>query len=361
MQSEVHNPLGTDGFEFVEYAHEEPGELRAFFESFGFAVVARHRRKDVTLHKQGNVHFLVNGEPRSFAQRFAKQHGPSVCALGFRVKDSASAFEGAVQAGAEPVPLSVGPMELYIPAIMGVGGSRIYLIDRYGERSIYDVDFVFEEDWAAKVHQANTGITEVDHVTHNVFTGNMDNWARFYEEVFGFREIRHFDIEGVATGLLSRAMTSPCGKIRIPINESQDSRSQVFEYLKDYRGEGIQHIALHTDDIYGTVDRLRQNGLVFQQTPDAYYDDLDARVPGHGEDVARLRERAILLDGAPDEGAGTLLQIFTQTVIGPIFFEIIERKGNDGFGGGNFQALFESIERDQIRRGVVDVKGEGHG
>src|SRR5690606_28100045 len=289
-------------------------------------------------------------EPESFAQKFAREHGPSACAMAFRVKDAAYAYRRCMELGAKPVEASVGPMELRIPAIEGIGGSLIYLVDRYGERTIYDVDFI---PLSAGVSAQSAGLSYIDHLTHNVARGAMDKWAGFYEKLFNFREIRHFDIEGKKTGLFSRAMTSPCGKIRIPINESQDDKSQIEEYLREYRGEGIQHIALGTDDIFRAVDVLRRQGVQFQDTPDAYYEGVDARVSGHDENVEELRKRRILIDGAPDKGEGLLLQIFTQNVIGPIFFEIIQRKGNEGFGEGNFKALFESIELDQMRRGVI--------
>jgi 4-hydroxyphenylpyruvate dioxygenase len=342
------NPMGTDGFEFVEYTAPDPEQLRTLFARMGFPVTARHRSKNVTLHRQGDVNFLINAEPGSFGQRFAQQHGPSACAMAFRVRDAAQAFRRAVELGATPVASPVGPMELSIPAIEGIGGSVVYLVDRYGGHTIYDVDFV-------PVAQMSTslpaGLTLIDHLTHNVQRGRMGHWAGFYERLFNFREIRYFDIEGRKTGLLSRAMTSPCGKIRIPINESQDDKSQIEEYLREYRGEGIQHIALATDDIYATVDQLRRNGIDFQDTPDTYYDGVEARVEGHRESLAELARRRILIDGSAKDGI--LLQIFTKNVIGPIFFEIIQRKGNEGFGEGNFRALFESIELDQERRGVI--------
>ena len=345
------NPMGTDGFEFVEYTAPDPHLLRTLFERLGFPVVARHRSKNVTLHSQGEVNFIINAEPDSFAQGFARQHGPSACAMAFRVKDAARAFSHALQLGARPGPQSAGPMELNIPCIEGIGGSLIYLVDRYGGgRSIYDVDFN-PVDAAFRVESA--GLTQIDHLTHNVMRGRMDHWAGFYQKLFNFREIRYFDIEGQQTGLLSRAMTSPCGKIRIPINESQDDKSQIEEYLREYHGEGIQHIALASADIYRTVDVLRRHGVAFQDSPETYYDAVDTRVPGHGEPLQELRSRRILIDGNPSKGEGVLLQIFTQNVIGPIFFEIIQRKGNEGFGEGNFRALFESIEQDQIRRGVI--------
>lgn len=349
MKQLSENPLGLDGFEFVEYAAPDPVLLRSLFEQMGFVEVARHRSKDVTLHKQGDVNFIINAEADSFAQRFAREHGPCACAMAFRVKDASAAFRLAVQKGATAIPSDPGPMELNIPAIEGIGGSRIYLVDRYGDHTIYDVDFVP----TGKSASFKGGLTYIDHLTHNVYRGSMDKWAKFYEDIFNFRELRYFDIEGKLTGLTSRAMTSPCGKIRIPINESSDDKSQIEEYLREYHGEGIQHIALGTDDIYETVRTLLRHNVVFQGTPDTYYEKVDDRVPEHGEDLEEMKRLKILVDGAPTDGQGLLLQIFTQTVIGPIFFEIIQRKGNEGFGEGNFQALFESIEQDQIRRGVI--------
>ena len=342
------NPMGTDGFEFVEYTAPDPEALRTLFALMGFREVARHRSKNVTLHRQGDINFLINAEPNSFAQQFARDHGGSICAMGFRVRDAALAYRRALELGATPGPTTAGPMELNIPSIVGIGGSLIYLVDRYGAHSIYDIDFV---PLGATEDPAGPGLQLIDHLTHNVARGNMDVWSGFYERLFNFREVRYFDIEGRKTGLLSRAMTSPCGKIRIPINESQDDKSQIEEYLREYRGEGIQHIALSSGDICRTVNRLRANGLAFQDTPDSYYEGVDARVSGHQEPVAELKARRILIDGSAKDGI--LLQIFTANVIGPIFFEIIQRKGNQGFGEGNFKALFESIELDQIRRGVV--------
>jgi 4-hydroxyphenylpyruvate dioxygenase len=342
------NPMGTDGFEFVEYTAPDPAALRSLFETLGFRAVARHRSKDVTLHRQGGINFLINAEPNSLARQFARDHGGSICAMGFRVHDAAAAYARALSLGASPGPQTAGPMELNIPSIRGIGGSLIYLVDRYGARSIYDVDFL---PIAPADEEGAVGLTLIDHLTHNVARGNMNLWSGFYERLFNFREVRYFDIEGAKTGLLSRAMTSPCGQIRIPINESQDDKSQIEEYLREYRGEGIQHIALASDDIYRTVRALRARGVVFQDTPDSYYAGIVARVAGHQEPLADLQALRILIDGSATEGI--LLQIFTANVIGPIFFEIIQRKGYEGFGEGNFKALFESIELDQIRRGVV--------
>jgi len=346
---QISNPMGTDGFEFVEYAAPEPELLRRLFESMGLPAVARHRSKNVTLHRQGDINFIINAESDSFAQGFARAHGPCACAMAFRVADARFAFARALELGAKPGPVTAGPMELNIPSIVGIGGSLIYLVDRYGERTIYDVDFVPTDLSPQGV--ASSGLTRIDHLTHNVKRGNMNLWAGFYEKLFNFREIRYFAIEGKETGLFSRALTSPCGKIRIPINESQDDKSQIEEYLNEYKGEGIQHIALGTDDIYTTVDTLRGRGVEFQDTPDTYYEGIDSRVAGHRESIAELESRRILIDGSLS--SGILLQIFTKNAIGPIFFEIIQRKGNEGFGEGNFQALFESIELDQKRRGVI--------
>ena len=346
------NPMGTDGFEFVEYTAPDVTQLYALFERMGFRAVARHRSKDVILFRQGQVNFIVNAEPDSHGARFAKAHGPSACAMAFRVADAAKAYAKLLALGAKPFHNQVGPMELNIPAIEGIGGSVIYLVDRYGEQSIYDVDFVPTDKVGGLAHDG-AGLTEIDHVTHNVFRGNMDKWAGFYEKFFNFREVRYFDIEGKLTGLKSRAMTSPDGQIRIPINESSDDKSQIEEYLHAYHGEGIQHIALGTNDIYAAVETLKAHGANFQDSPDTYYERLDNRIKGHGEDIDRLKKNRILMDGERNSEVGLLLQIFTQNAIGPIFFEIIQRKGNQGFGEGNFRALFESIEADQIKRGVL--------
>jgi 4-hydroxyphenylpyruvate dioxygenase len=347
------NPLGTDGFEFVEFTGPDPQAIARQFEAMGFTAVGRHRSKHVLHYRQGDINFILNMEPSGPAAQFREAHGPSANAMAFRVRDAGKALRMALDRGAREVKGPVGPMELNIPAIEGIGGSYLYLVDRYGAQGIYEVDFV-PIAGAAALEQANSvGLTYLDHLTHNVARGNMRTWAEFYERVFNFREIRYFDIEGKLTGLFSKAMTSPCGKIRIPLNESQDDKSQIEEFLHAYRGEGIQHLALGTRDIYETVQRMRDRGIRFQDTVDAYFEGIDARVPGHGEDVERLRANKILIDGAPTRGQGLLLQIFTENAIGPIFFEIIQRKGNEGFGEGNFKALFESLELDQIRRGVL--------
>jgi 4-hydroxyphenylpyruvate dioxygenase len=347
-ETEFANPMGTDGFEFVEFTAPDAKALGDVFEALGFRIVGRHRSKNVLHYRQGDINLIVNAEPASPAEAFAAAHGPSACAMAFRVKDAAAAYQLALSNGAKPFTGRTGPMELNIPAIEGIGGSALYLVDRYGGHTIYDVDFVEVGDRDV----AGTGLKTIDHLTHNVFTGRMDYWAHFYESLFNFREIRYFDIEGKLTGLRSRALTSPDGRIRIPLNESADDKSQIAEYLEVYKGEGIQHLALSTDDIYATVAALKAKGIPFAEAPpDSYYEMLEERLPNHGEPVERMKALGILADGSHNRGL--LLQIFTTNLIGPIFFEIIQRKGDEGFGEGNFKALFESMERDQIRRGVL--------
>lgn len=349
------NPMGTDGFEFVEYATKEPEKLDKLFREMGFLPVAKHRSKNVTLYRQGEANFILNAEPQGQSRAFTEKHGPSANAIAFRVKNIDAALKRAKEKGYEIVASEAGPMELHIPALRGIGGGLVYLVDRYGAKGdIYDVDFEYFPN--VDKHPKGCGLELIDHLTHNVDKGDMDKWANYYTDVFNFREIRYFDIKGKVTGLKSRAMTSPCGKIRIPINESADDQSQIAEYLREHHGEGIQHIALSTSNIYDTVEMMNKNGIEFLVTPDTYYEKVSTRVPGHKEDLARMQKNGILIDGEAmdkDHGDQLLLQIFTQTVIGPIFFEIIQRKGNEGFGEGNFQALFDSIEEDQIRRGVV--------
>lgn len=343
------NPIGTDGFEFVEFATKDAEVMQKLFYALGFEAQAKHKTRPITLYREGDVVFLLNEETSGFAGEFTSAHGPCACSMGFRVKDGEHAITEAVKRGATLV--EDDQKIINAPCIEGIGGSRLYLVDRYGDDSIWLDDY--EPIAGAGAAKNDAGLTYLDHLTHNVYRGNMEKWGEFYEQVFNFRQIRYFDIEGKLTGLISKAMTSPCGLIRIPINESQDDVSQIAEYLDEYKGEGIQHIAFGTNDIIKSVDLLRKNGLEFQDTIDSYFDLIDERLPGHEEDVDALRARRILVDGAPTEGQGILLQIFTKNVIGPIFFEIIQRKGNEGFGEGNFQALFDSIELDQVRRGVI--------
>ena len=369
MADTIHNPMGLMGFEFVEFASPTPNTLEPLFEKMGFSLVARHRSKDVLLYRQGDINFIVNREPRSLAGYFAAEHGPSACALAFRVADSHKSYARALELGAQPIEIPTGPMELRLPAIKGIGGAPLYLIDRFEDgKSIYDIDF----EWIDGVprHPVGHGLKIVDHLTHNVYRGRMAFWAQYYERLFNFREIRYFDIQGEYTGLTSKAMTAPDGQIRIPLNEesSKGGTGQIEEFLMKFNGEGIQHVALLSDDLCATIDKLALAGVPLMGAPnDVYYEMLDERLPGHGQPVAELQTRGILLDGTtaaagpPQGGAGArsggkprlLLQIFSETLLGPVFFEFIQRKGDDGFGEGNFKALFESIERDQLRRGVL--------
>jgi 4-hydroxyphenylpyruvate dioxygenase len=349
------NPMGLAGFEFVEFASPAPGVLEPVFERMGFVHVANHRSKDVVLYRQGDINFIVNREPRSVASYFAAEHGPSACGMAFRVRDSHAAYARALELGAQPMDMPTGPMELRLPAIRGIGGAPLYLIDRFEEgRSIYDIDFEFVA--GADRHPRGHGLRVIDHLTHNVYRGRMAYWADFYARIFNFREIRYFDIKGEYTGLTSRAMTAPDGRIRIPLNEEASrTTGQIEEFLMKFNGEGIQHIALLTGDLLRTLDGLRASGVPLMTSPPAtYYEMLDERLPGHGEDVEALRARGVLVDGTTEGGGRRLLlQIFSAPLFGPVFFEFIERKGDEGFGEGNFKALFESMERDQLRRGVI--------
>jgi 4-hydroxyphenylpyruvate dioxygenase len=348
------NPIGTDGFEFVEFAHPRPDELVKLFARMGYTSVARHKTKKITVHRQGDINYILNAEPGSFATRFVSAHGPCAASMAWRVVDAKHAFERAVTLGAEPYEGSDKALDT--PAIKGIGGSLLYFVDRYGAKgSPYAEEF----EWTGErdPRPKGVGFYYLDHLTHNVKRGNMDKWFGFYTKLFNFRQIRFFDIEGKLTGLFSRALTSPCGRIRIPINESADEKSQIEEYLREYKGEGIQHIAVGTDAIYDATEALAANGLQFMPgPPEAYYEKSFRRVRGHAEPIERMKKHGILIDGeGVVDGGGTkiLLQVFSKTVIGPIFFEFIQRKGDDGFGEGNFKALFESIEEDQIRRGVL--------
>ena len=352
------NPLGLDGFEFIEFSAPEKGLLEPVFERMGFSRIARHRSKDVDLWRQGEINLIANYEPKSPAAYFAAEHGPSACGMAFRVKNARIAYDEAIARGAEPVETRTGPMELRLPAIRGIGGAMIYLVDRYGDAlSIYDIDFDYLP--GVDCNPVGAGFKIIDHLTHNVYGGRMAHWGGFYERVFNFREIRYFDIKGEYTGLTSRAMTAPDGKIRIPLNEEgKAGGGQIEEYLRAYNGEGIQHIAFSCDDLPACWDRLKALGTPFAPPPPkAYYDMLEERLPGHGEPVDALQSRGILLDGSTQDGdPRLLLQIFSQTMIGPVFFEFIERKKDEGFGEGNFTALFKSIERDQIERGALQVE-----
>ena len=356
------NPIGLDGFEFVEFCAPEKGVLEPVFESMGFSRVAQHRSKDVHLWRQGGINLIANYEPRSAAWYFAREHGPSACGMAFRVRDARKAYAELLARGAEPVQVETGPMELHIPAIRGIGGAILYLVDRYENEagdglSIYDIDFEYLP--GVDKHPEGAGFSHIDHLTHNVYGGRMKYWADYYERLFNFREIRFFDIKGEYTGLTSKALTAPDGKIRIPLNEEgEGGKGQIEEFLREFNGEGIQHIALICDDLVAAWDKLKAFGVPFMTAPPAtYYKMLDERLPGHGECNEALQTRGILLDGTTEGGQPRLLlQIFAQAQVGPVFFEFIQRKGDEGFGEGNFKALFESMERDQIERGVLQVQ-----
>jgi 4-hydroxyphenylpyruvate dioxygenase len=348
------NPAGTDGFEFVEFAHPDPQVLRDVFSRMGYTHVASHKRRKVELWQQGDISYLINAEPGSHATGFVEEHGPCAPSMGWRVVDAGHAFRHAVANGAKPYESEGKVMD--VPAIIGIGGSLIYLIDKYYDQNPYNDEF----DWISDAHPGGVGFYYLDHLTHNVFKGNMDVWFRFYGDLFNFREVRFFDIEGKHTGLYSRALTSPCGKIRIPINEDRGETGQIVNYLKKYNGEGIQHIAVGAQDIYDAVDAIAENGVQFMPgPPDTYYQLSKERVAGHEEPIERMRKHGILIDGEGVVDGGEtkiLLQIFSKTVIGPIFFEFIQRKGDDGFGEGNFKALFESIEAEEMAKGEYGDK-----
>ncbi|MDE1888167.1 MAG: 4-hydroxyphenylpyruvate dioxygenase [Gammaproteobacteria bacterium] len=347
------NPMGVDGFEFVEFAAPDAKLLHDLFPRLGFTRVARHKRRKISLYRQGECNFLVNEEPDSFAADFAKKHGPCACGFAIRFSKPATQLqEQALAKGAEKITHKEASKAVNVPVIAGIGGSMLYLVDRYGAKGeVYDAEFEYLP--GAERHPKGFGLTFIDHLTHNLYFGNMEKFADFYQQLFNFREIRYFDIKGARTGLVSKAMTAPDGMVRIPLNQSSDKKSQINEYLDEYKGEGIQHVALFTNDIYVTVEAMRAKKVAFLDTPDAYYEIIDERIPGHGEDLARMQKNRILMDADDETKKKLLLQIFTQNCIGPIFFEIIQRKGNEGFGNGNFTALFESIEREQMKRGVL--------
>jgi len=347
------NPMGIDGFEFVEFAApaDKAAQMHDLFRQMGFTAVLRHRGRPITVYRQGGVNFLLNEDPNSFAADFAAKHGPSACGFAIRFREEAGWVQQQVMSrGGERLEREE-TRAVARPVVSGIGGAMLYLVDNYGNGG--DVYADYAPIAGAEQNPKGFGLTFIDHLTHNLFFGNMEKWADYYEKLFNFREIRYFDIKGAKTGLVSKAMTAPDGIVRIPLNESSDPKSQINEYLGEYHGEGIQHIACFTDDIYATVEAMRAQGVQFLDTPNTYFDLIDKRIPNHGEDVERLRRNSILIDADPETKQRKLLQIFTKNCVGPIFFEIIQRKGNEGFGEGNFQALFESIERDQMERGVL--------
>lgn len=347
------NPVGLEGLEFLEYVGPQEDHFESLFARLGLSEVAHQKDKKISLFRQGDVNFLLNRSGQGFAHGFSSEHGPSICSTGFRVKDSEKAFRVAVERGAKPYDGPEESKSLDYPAIYGIGDSLVYFVDDWkSEEGTSTSTYVnqgfefFPGDPKPKGH----GFLFVDHMTNNVPKGELDKWADFYTDIFNFREIRFFDIKGDQTGLLSRAMRSPCNGITIPINEPTEDKSQIQEYIDEYKGSGIQHVALATDDICNAVAKSKGDILQFLKIPDTYYEVLKDRVPLITENLSDLKELEILADGDEE---GYLLQIFTQNVIGPIFFEFIQRKNHHGFGEGNFQALFEAIERDQRRRGVL--------
>ena len=344
------NPMGLNGFEFCEFTSSDPDRMAAQLEQFGFVAASTHPTRNVARYKQGRINLLLNREPTGQAADFRAAHGPSANGMAFRVLNAKEAFDAALARGARAADASTSALGEDAHVLEGIGGSLLYLVDRADLYADWN-----EVPGAAEAEAANNvGLDLLDHLTHNVRRGQMRTWAEFYGQIFGFEEQKYFDIKGKASGLFSQAMIAPDRAIRIPLNESQDDHSQIEEFLRDYNGEGIQHLALTTDDIFATVEKLSERGLKLQDTIETYYELVDKRVPGHGHDLERLRRNRILIDGNVGE-EGLLLQIFTENMFGPIFFEIIQRKGNEGFGNGNFQALYESIELDQIRRGVITV------
>ncbi|KTD14979.1 4-hydroxyphenylpyruvate dioxygenase [Legionella israelensis] len=341
------NPCQLDGFAFLEFSGPDKHQLHQQFKKMGFSIAAKHQQLDIVIYQQGDIQFIVNAEPNCQAASHAKTHGAGACAMGFRTKNAAKAYQHAIEQGAEPFE-EKSPENHGLLAIKAIGGSVIYFVD--------DASTPFAGQWNETTLSdfKGSGLKAIDHLTHNVFRGNMDKWAEFYESIFNFQEIRFFNIKGKMTGLVSRALSSPCGKIKIPLNESKDNQSQIEEFLHEYKGEGIQHIALNCEDIYSTIQQLREQGVDFLDVPDTYYEMINARIPWHHESLEQLQQQRILIDGESEPSSGLLLQIFTENIFGPVFFEIIQRKGNEGFGEGNFQALFEAIERDQIKRGTLN-------
>ena len=354
-QIDQDNPLGVDGFEFVEFTGPQPEAMVSRLELMGFTRTHVNPSTGAVRLKQGDITMLVNLSPKGQAAEFATDHGPSANGMAFRVADAKTAYEGALARGAVAAPDAAGGAlgDDYPYILQGIGGSLLYVIDQYGANgSLYD-GWTEIEGWQEAEKKNSVGLEILDHLTHNVRRGQMRTWSGFYNSIFNFEEQKYFDIKGKATGLFSQAMIAPDRAIRIPLNESQDDNSQIEEFLRRYNGEGIQHIALTTENIFETVETMKARGVDFQDTIETYFELIDKRLPNHGEDVERMRKNRILIDGSDEEGL--LLQIFTQDTFGPIFFEIIQRKGNEGFGNGNFQALFDSIELDQIRRGVIKV------
>lgn len=340
--NEWENPCGLQGCDFIEFAGPKAEDLHETFKKLGFIVTGTHKSKKIYFYKQGNVKFIVNEEEESFAQDFKDAHGASACAMGLKTQDAQKAFETAVKRGGTPYTTRKDVSNFN--AIYGIGKSLVYFID-YAAGNPFEKDFDFNG-----ADSTGFGLRYTDHMTNNVPVNEMQDWCDFYEKTFNFKETRFFNIKGKETGLISKVMSSPSQKLAIPINEPSDPKSQIQEYLNEYKGSGIQHIALGTDDIVLAVSKMREQGIEFLDVPDTYYDEVKKRLPNVSEDIDKLKELKILVDGDEE---GYLLQIFTKNLFGPIFIEIIQRKNHFGFGEGNFQALFDAIERDQKARGVL--------
>jgi len=347
--SESTNPLGLMGIEFTEYATPDADYMEQVFTDFGFSKLKTFKGKDIVYFNQNDIHFLLNNSREGFSAEFAKSHGPAICSMGWRVADAEAAFEEAVKRGAKPATDSTHK-DLPYPAIFGIGDSLIYFIDVFGDKgSIYANDF---EDLAEQNVVEDKGFLRIDHLTNNVYQGTMETWANFYKDIFGFTEVRYFDIKGVETALISYALKSPCETFCIPINEGKGSKNnQIDEYLDMYDGPGVQHIAFLTNDLVSSLDKLDQSTIATLDIIPEYYDTIFDRVPWVKEDKEKIRKHQILVDSQGEDCY--LLQIFSKNLFGPIFIEMIQRVDDGGFGEGNFKALFESIERDQQKRGVL--------
>lgn len=349
MSPSPQNPTGLNGVEFVEYSGPDKGFLKSLFERMGFKAIGTAHGKNIQLFRQGDISFILNCEPQTFAMDFAQRHGPSISSVGFRVENAEQAFEVSLKRGARAYEGSEHQKGVCpFPAIYGIGESVIYFIDEKNKKQLYsDIFHLKPQDL---IHEG-VGLQTVDHFTNNVPRGDLQKWCDFYESVFNFREARKFDIKGKQTGLFSKVMRSPCGTFSVPINEPTDGKSQIQEYLDEYKGSGIQHLALSCNDIINTLETMKSSQIQFlSPPPKTYYAKLKDRLPNVIEDVSRLEKNAILVDG---DHEGYLLQIFTKNVIGPIFYEIIQRRNHFGFGEGNFQALFDAIEQDQRERGYL--------
>lgn len=344
------NPLNMNGIAFVEFSTDHPQKMEKLFYDFGFSKVAKHGDKNIDLFLQNRIVFLLNYEKKSFAHKFQSSHGPSICSMGWRVKNAQKALEEAVKRGArEAKNVDYFENGKAVPAIYGIGDSLIYFIDHEEtEKFAYKrIGFELLQD---PVIQQDKGFLLIDHLTNNVYKGTMQKWATFYKEIFGFEEVRYFDIRGKKTGLTSYALRSPCGTFCIPINEADEAKSQINEYLEEYKGPGVQHLAFLTKDLLKSIRALESTEIKTLDIEPNYYKNVFTRVPNVKEDKKEIERLNVLVDGDEE---GYLLQIFTKNLVGPIFVELIQRQNHLSFGEGNFQALFDSIERDQMKRGVL--------